>query len=173
MQPVTIPYLSFVLSVLLICVLVFFACYFAAKCRHQLRENLALSKAYAELLAGSQQREAELLLNLKAARAVADGAREVSNSALRHISTVKADLGRATVLYKTSAEDADRLAPIVAAYVKICDDTAALLKDESPPPMTAEREALRLHAEAVALRSLNSQPSTPNSNETVPQAAQV
>lgn len=49
--------------------------------------------------------------------------------------------------------DADRLAPIVRQYVKDIDDTAALLKDETPPPLIAEREALRLHDEALKLRS--------------------
>jgi len=43
--------------------------------------------------------------------------------------------------------DADRLAVIVVNYVKIIDETAVLLKDPEPPPLTAEREALKLHAE--------------------------
>lgn len=133
MQPITIPYLSFVLSVLLFCGSVFFACYFAAKCARHLRENLALSKAYAELLAGSQKREAALIAEKDAWAARASSA-----------------LG-----------DSERLAAIVAEYLKIIDDTAALMKDEQPPPMAAEREALRFHAQfAMALRSVPSSPTS-------------
>jgi hypothetical protein len=41
--------------------------------------------------------------------------------------------------------DANRLAGIVAQYITDIDRTAALLKDEKPPALTEERDALRLH----------------------------
>lgn len=86
--------------------------------RTERRENETLRKAYAELMSGSSQREAALLVRSLAAE-----------------------------------EDADRLAPAVAQYLKDIDDTAALLKDKTPPAMTAERDALRLHHEALKHRS--------------------
>jgi hypothetical protein len=53
-----------------------------------------------------------------------------------------------------SAEaDADRLAAIVREYVRVCDETAALLKDDQPPAMTNERLALSEHEKLVQSRN--------------------
>lgn len=64
---------------------------------------------------------------------------------LRQIKRQKARLSGAET-------DADRLAAIVREYIRICDETAALLKDEQPPAMTNERQALSEHEKLVQSR---------------------
>lgn len=125
MPTVTINYPLFIVAVVVACALVFVACYLAAKCRLLRRENAVTSNAYGELLAGSTKRESALVAE------------------------------RDTWSYRAaSAEaDADRLAPIVAQYIKDVDDTAALLKDDRPPALTTERTAVALHKTALNLRT--------------------
>lgn len=82
-------------------------------------------KAFAEVVSGAGKREAGLLTQMRKLRADLDSANA----------------------------DADRLAPIVEQYVKDMDSTAALLKDDQPPALAAERESLRLHAELLKLRT--------------------
>lgn len=53
---------------------------------------------------------------------------------------------------ETAEADADRLEKIVRQYVKDIQETAVLLKDENPPSLEAERQALGIHETLVAIR---------------------
>lgn len=48
---------------------------------------------------------------------------------------------------KAEREVSDNLAPIVESYVKIIDETAALLKDDNPPSIVVERAILKQYHE--------------------------
>lgn len=125
MTPVTISYPVFVLLLATVCVLSFCVSWCVVRARWFRRENLSLSNAYAELTIGAQKREAALL----------------------------AEKQTASRRMRMAEEDADRLAPTVAEYVRIVDETAALLKDDNAPQLLAERDALRLHADALKFRT--------------------
>ena len=55
----------------------------------------------------------------------------------------------------TAEADADRLAPFVANFIADMDDIAKKLGtiDEKPLDLSDERKAIRLHEEAVKLRT--------------------
>ncbi len=140
-----ISYPLFVAAVAVKCALAVFLGYYTAKCRALTREKDTTARAYAELLAGSQERERHLL----------------NEVAFEREAFFAADLARKVALdrYATAEADADRLAPIVEQFLKDIDDTAALLKDENPPAMAKERMALSLHVQAQNLRTNENQPS--------------
>lgn len=125
MSPITIAYPVFVLLIAALCVLAFFLCLRVVQMQQLRREKSTLARAYAELAKGAEKREADLVKERNAWAA------------------------RATV----AEADADRLAPVVGQYLKDIDETAALLKDEQPPTLKAEREALCGHHKALILRS--------------------
>lgn len=129
---------SLVLSILFMPMFCF-AVWMGNRARYVGRKLETTERAYAELIKGSVDREQTLQRDLKHTHALLD----LAQGRMNHAEC-----------------DADRLAPIVANYVKIIDETAALLKDETPPPIAAEREALRLHEEAVKFRT--AQPVQPN-----------
>lgn len=128
MHTITLPYPLFVLLLVLLVIAVATACTLIAIVRVQRQTVARLSTAYAELTAGSQRREEQLLSERNTA-----------------------------ILRAESAEaDADRLAPLVARWVKDIDDTAELMRDPQAPALTAERDALRAHEEALAARGASS-----------------
>lgn len=124
MPPIEIHFAVFVFLVAALFVFVFLACLYAWKARILLRRHDTLSKSYGELFAGSSKREATLLAEIK----------------LVHDRALLAEA------------DADRLAPLVSQNIKDIDDTAELLKDEHPPLLKAEREALLSHQYALRMR---------------------
>lgn len=125
MHSINLAYPLFALLLVALCLLAFFLCLFIAKFQVLRRENRTLSAAYSELTKGAQRREADLLSerNLWSARAA------------------------------VAEADADRLAPLVAAFVKIVEETAGLLRDENPPALTPERQALAGHQTALVFRT--------------------
>lgn len=57
--------------------------------------------------------------------------------------------------------DAERLAGAVRQYIADIDATATLLKDETPPQLTAERSALRHHDKIKCTLSTSAHPKNP------------
>lgn len=141
MHTITLSYSLFALFCVLFIVAVGGACTLFALVKTYRRDNATLSRTYSELLVGSGKRESELLKERNGWRLQAQ--------------EYEKERGQAIVLYKVSAESADRLATIVAQYLKDIDDTAALLKDPAPPAMTAARVALRFHQESINLPSIH------------------
>lgn len=125
MHTITLSYSVFALFCVLFVLAVGAACTLAACLRVSRQTSARLGAAYAELTKGAQRREADLLSE-------------------RNIWS-----GRAAV----AEADADRMAPALAQFVKDIDDTAALLKDDKPPALSAEREALLGHQTALVFRT--------------------
>lgn len=62
-----------------------------------------------------------------------------------------------SILEELNAEKrvSDALIPTVEMYVKIIEETAALLKDDQPPSVATEKESIRLYHETRAHRKGN------------------
>lgn len=80
-------------------------------------------------------------------------ARKERNEALAEVAAITGKWRDCSRQLTLSNADADLLARIVADYLKICDETAALIKDENAPTMSAERAALSNHEKLVQERS--------------------